>query len=610
MSYPSDEPFILAKWGRDVNKACAFGVRFLLMLAPLSGAMASVGDIDPAFGQAGRLTYLAGFGALLALPGGRLQLVALKDGQVQVLRFEANGQPASDFGSEGLRVSPFDSRPGLALRGIAARDGSSYAVLQVELGSVNVQVSGTNTTYNSNEARILKLTPAGAPDPLFATDGVLSFAAGLMPGANLSRVHDAVLASDGGLFVSVGYYVDFYDDCLGHSVFKLRANGTLDAAFGNAGEYRGTLIPCGEDAEGPLLAMPDGGVLVGPPARVRLDAAGRAISSPATWLQVFESSALKSIARSGTQILAAQIPDPSARQVIVSRWRDDLSPLGESMIQLDALVPALPAGSSLLALQLYGSMQGGTLLWLGVATPQQHRDSPWPGYATFLLRLGAAGTVDLDFGTSGVVPGLNASGFIVQDDGGVLVDRYEHSIRLSASPIGGAGALDSSLPCGSSQSVLESDGNLRVTVLRHLGSTGAVSVRYRLQALDAIPGLDYTDVTGLLAWADGESGGKSFQIPIILDDILEPSDERFRVLLESVSGGSVLGCAVSEVRIISRGGSVATGSSGPVNQPSGNEPNGSAAAGGGGKVDRLLLLQLFALVALACRQRYSRSFSR
>ena len=60
-----------------MSKAYAFGMRVLLLLAPQTGAKASVEDIDSVFWRAGILAYPVGFEGLLALPGGGLQFVAL-----------------------------------------------------------------------------------------------------------------------------------------------------------------------------------------------------------------------------------------------------------------------------------------------------------------------------------------------------------------------------------------------------------------------------------------------------------------------------------------------------------------------------------------------------
>lgn len=587
-----------------------FAMLAILSMGPL-GAHAGVGDIDIAFGQSGRLDYPSGFGGLTELPDGSLQLVAVKAGEVQVRRLDSRGRPLAQFGNAGLRTTAVDTVAARVLRGLPAPDGSSYMLVLAGLGAVTVQDSPSSySIYASNEARILKLTPDGAPDPAFGAQGFHAFVAGVVPRANLSIVDFAVIAPDGALYVSVGYHVDYYEECLRHSVFRLRPDGALDTAFGVAGEYRGTRGLCGDDASGSLISLADGSLLIGPPARLRLDATGHAQSMPTAWQQSFDSTALRSLAVTSSGISTASVVDAQKLQVDLARWREDLTPLDQWTLQLDSVVPGLPAGSSISSALLYRSTQGRALLELGVNTPQPFANSAWPGFATLLLQLNDSGVVDAGFGARGVVTGLNASGYVAQREGGVIVDRYQEAIRLSALAADSPGGLDASLPCGVAQSVPETAGSLRVTVLRHLGSSGPVSVRYRLRSLEATAGADFGDVAGTLSWADGESGGKVFQIPVYNDTVPEPFEERFQVLFDSVAGGAVLGCPVAEIMIISSGPTASAGSNAPVTQISANGSGATAADGGGGSLHGLTLLLLLVLDAGAWRRRYSRSFSR
>jgi hypothetical protein len=47
-------------------------------------------------------------------------------------------------------------------------------------------------------------------------------------------------------------------------------------------------------------------------------------------------------------------------------------------------------------------------------------------------------------------------------------------------------------------------------------------------------------VSGVLTWADGESGSKSFQIPILDDELVE-GEETVVFTLSSATGGAALG---------------------------------------------------------------------
>jgi hypothetical protein len=97
--------------------------------------------------------------------------------------------------------------------------------------------------------------------------------------------------------------------------------------------------------------------------------------------------------------------------------------------------------------------------------------------------------------------------------------------------------------------VVESAGVATVQIQRSGGTTGAVSVAYAVVGGTATAGSDLESVSGVLTWADGEGGSKSFQIPI-LDDQFEESDETVVFTLSSVSGGAALGSPASTMLTI------------------------------------------------------------
>ncbi|MBU0674252.1 MAG: DUF4347 domain-containing protein [Proteobacteria bacterium] len=72
--------------------------------------------------------------------------------------------------------------------------------------------------------------------------------------------------------------------------------------------------------------------------------------------------------------------------------------------------------------------------------------------------------------------------------------------------------------------VAENGGTATITVTRTGGTDGAVSVNYATTNGTATAGSDYTATTGTLNWADGDSGAKTFPVPIINDTAIEPSE--------------------------------------------------------------------------------------
>ena len=91
----------------------------------------------------------------------------------------------------------------------------------------------------------------------------------------------------------------------------------------------------------------------------------------------------------------------------------------------------------------------------------------------------------------------------------------------------------------SDYAVDENDGSVTITVNRERGGAGAVSVSYEIEPLTA-GDLDYSASNGMLSWADGEKGGKSFSIDIINDSENEPN-ELFTINLYDPKNGLVLG---------------------------------------------------------------------
>ena len=89
-------------------------------------------------------------------------------------------------------------------------------------------------------------------------------------------------------------------------------------------------------------------------------------------------------------------------------------------------------------------------------------------------------------------------------------------------------------------SASESAGSVTVEVERVGGSSGAVSVDYATSAGSATSGVDYTEVSGTLDWADGDDASKSFDVSIV-DDAEEESDETVNLALSDASGGAGIG---------------------------------------------------------------------
>ncbi|NTV15308.1 MAG: DUF1566 domain-containing protein, partial [Desulfobulbaceae bacterium] len=105
-------------------------------------------------------------------------------------------------------------------------------------------------------------------------------------------------------------------------------------------------------------------------------------------------------------------------------------------------------------------------------------------------------------------------------------------------PIEGAnpGALAFSSP---TYSVGENGGMATIAVQRILGLTGTVGVNYTSSNGTATAGMDYSAVSGVLSWGDGDTADKSIIVNIANDGVTEGS-ESVNLALSAATGGATL----------------------------------------------------------------------
>lgn len=96
--------------------------------------------------------------------------------------------------------------------------------------------------------------------------------------------------------------------------------------------------------------------------------------------------------------------------------------------------------------------------------------------------------------------------------------------------------------------VNEAGPSVTISVLRINGSNGVASVHYATADSTAIAGQDFTDTSGTLTFANGETL-KTFTVPIT-DDSLVEGDESFQVVLSNPSPGLVILNGTSRVTIL------------------------------------------------------------
>jgi uncharacterized delta-60 repeat protein len=91
----------------------------------------------------------------------------------------------------------------------------------------------------------------------------------------------------------------------------------------------------------------------------------------------------------------------------------------------------------------------------------------------------------------------------------------------------------------STYSVAEDGGSATITVTRTGGTAGATAVNYSTSGSSATPGSDFTNTSGTLNFADGDTM-KTFTIPILEDSIDEPN-ESVSVFLNGSTGSGLVG---------------------------------------------------------------------
>lgn len=147
----------------------------------------------------------------------------------------------------------------------------------------------------------------------------------------------------------------------------------------------------------------------------------------------------------------------------------------------------------------------------------------------------------------------------------------------------------------------ESSGQVVLQVARNGGSAGVVSVAYSTAAGTATAGGDFTPVSGILSWADGDTAPKNITLPVLNDTVNEPT-ESFSVTLSNPTGGAAVGVSTSVVTVSDDDPS-SSGTGGTGGTPAGSGGTGTTvtvtnppATGGGGPLDAFSLVALAGLI--------------
>jgi hypothetical protein len=151
-------------------------------------------------------------------------------------------------------------------------------------------------------------------------------------------------------------------------------------------------------------------------------------------------------------------------------------------------------------------------------------DTTFEGDETFTVALSAA--------TGGAVLGspVSATVTITEND----APPTAGSISFSSATFSGA----------------ENAGSITIRATRTGGATGVVAAQYVTSNGTAVTPTDYSLTQGVVSWADGVSGEKTFTVPVVNNSIDE-TDKKFAVTLSNPTGGaSIVAPASAEVTIV------------------------------------------------------------
>jgi uncharacterized delta-60 repeat protein len=519
-------------------------------------ALADKGDLDPSFGDIGRVGPIAG------RDGVAWSLELLNDGSAVVSG--GNLDVECDDYYYCYYYGNFDFHATNFIERVTA-DGELDSTFQAALVE-NTQVfdavmqAGGKLVAVGQEVEVaggrphlvvFRLQPDGALDTSFGVDGKV-----VLAGAGFGNAHVAyavALDSDGRIVVA-----GTQDEEL--LVLRLLEDGSLDASFGAAGKFYepaggygspwwivhaasgGHRIMTGTASGCRVVALTEDGAVdtaFGAAGVATFDSApGGSIGCGALAQDADGRLLVSGISADGgfvTRLLATGIIDPS--------------------------FTADPAvASALFSVSAVHAAADGAVLLAGLGIE-----------GAAVMRLQAAGLLDPLFGDGGVtlvdLPAERGSlpaftNLDTRPDGAVVGtggDTWTYPAQPFLIRLLGDAGGDSPGVIGMSRPIVEADeaeGEVAVRVRRTGGSDGQVSTSFETAAGDPSPSAsseDFGEVSGVLTWNDGEAGEREIVVPIAADSDPPEEYEEFRLLLSDTQGGAGSGTQAASVLILPDG---------------------------------------------------------
>jgi uncharacterized delta-60 repeat protein len=528
-----------AKEGLPCSRVLAASVA-AIAAAGMAGdeARGAAGDLDPAFGDLGRVSDFGGY-TLWSAEVGDDESVLFGGGDYYC------GYFVCDF-LDIVGVLKPDGTPDATFADPALASTMFYDTARQSDGKI-VAV-GRSRLDGAHRLKVVRLLPNGSLDTSFATGGEFTFP-------------DSSVASESGTSILVepdDRIVVAGRRGMGVVVARLEPDGALDDSFGTGGMFSQGL---GAPSHPKIERTATGAYRVVANASPTLEAGPR----PTCAVLALTETGLTDDAFGGDGIEFVFGAAAAATCDVLALQGDGKLLVGGSAGRLVRLLPdggTDPTFRTDVVAEVLDSISALAVGSSGKIFVAGHHREGLAGPT--ILRLLADGTLDPAFGTDGSTR-FNLRSFrpvdpVVHDmsvgsnDALVLAGgMWPFSAGFVARLLGeGPGAapgiigIDQASAFGTEQS-----GEALVTVRRMGGSSGAVAVSYVTRSPEgfaAMPGADYTAVTGRFDWADGDSSERQIVVPI-LPDSLDESPEFFELVLESAEGGAGLGVHGLEVAI-------------------------------------------------------------
>lgn len=530
------------------------------LLSPI--AWPAPGDLDPAFGDVGRVHSLPG------LWGTAWTVEGTQEEDVLFGGFDYYCSYYSYYDCDLVGFAGRLNADGTGDPGFAADQLGNVAIFDVALQTDGKAVGvGHSSESGVSRLTVFRLNPDGSLDTGFGDSGIVHVGG---PSGPSHQGQSLVLEPDGRVVVA-----GVRGDQL--MIMRFLANGSVDAAFGANGVFVGPTVQVGgfpsrlvRTATGYRVAahVPFGGTAgtSGMQCRVIAITTNGEID-PSFGTVVLPSPSLPSGSVDNCAALAVQ---PDDRLVVVGsrRTADDEQAFAVRLLPSGAPDPGFSDAA------VSGAMVRATAVAVdnrGAIAVAGHDKTGLSG--ALVVRLQADGLLDSLFGDAGStfleLPGdgdvwLDVGDMQANPDGSLLLGGGERSnyrprpflVRLLGEAAGGGpGVLD----MRAAETQANEAGQQAVMHVRRIGgSSGAVSVAYQThpdtdRIAGATPGQDYTAVSGRLQWADGDFSDKSIVVPLATGEAVKEGEEYFGVQIGDPQGGAGLGTIRTRVAILGDG---------------------------------------------------------